>query len=400
LATSADEKVGRMFRNYIVKNIDHHDDDQVESSNATTTNDENDNNTGRTNEKKEYNFLEVEEGGKVAKRRKRNDVETARLPSEQSEKPNHGGCGLGAGEQEPVAWDCRLSNEVRELISSLKVPEAYDNKTDIDIWTASERRVAAAATSSIVTSTTETTARVTWLTELAQCFRSAMFARLATFVANERKNYTVYPAPENTFAALTLTPLDTVKVVIVGQDPYHNAGQAHGLCFSVLPGTAIPPSLKNIFQELADDPQVPFRTNQPIPARSSHGHLLRWARQGVLLLNTVLTVRSHQANSHANKGWEAVTDEILRAVDRDCRRTNRGVVFLLWGTHAAKKTNAILSAHPRGRCSRHVIITTSHPSPLGATKTNTPFNGSRCFSRCNDALRAMGYQPIDWNVDD
>lgn len=233
---------------------------------------------------------------------------------------------------------------------------------------------------------------LSWSKALRNHFHSSSFEHLATFVAQERLQHTVFPKPADTFAALTMTPLDQVKVVIVGQDPYHGPGQAHGLCFSVLPGQPVPPSLKNVYQELRDDPGVDFPRQGTMP---NHGHLSRWARQGVLLLNTVLTVRRGQAHSHKNRGWEVVTDEILRVLDKYCRQQqNKGVVFLLWGKPAATKAQALISSH-----SPHTIIATSHPSPLGARKTNKPFLGSRCFSQCNEALVAKGYKPIDWNVD-
>jgi uracil-DNA glycosylase len=224
-----------------------------------------------------------------------------------------------------------------------------------------------------------------WSTALAKHFDSSSFEKLAKFVAQERRSHTIFPPANDTFAALTLIPLDQVRVVIVGQDPYHGPGQAHGLCFSVLPGQVVPPSLKNIYAELKDDPAVDFANERP-----THGHLSRWAKQGVLLLNTVLTVRKGDANSHKKRGWEAVTDELLRAVDR----RGKGVVFLLWGIPATAKTKALLSS-----TNEHTVICTSHPSPLGARKTKQPFMGSRCFSRCNEALKTLGCEPIDWNVD-
>jgi uracil-DNA glycosylase len=227
-----------------------------------------------------------------------------------------------------------------------------------------------------------------WISVLRNHFDSASFEHLAQFVIRERLAHTIYPAPADTFAALTLTPLERVRVVIVGQDPYHGPRQAHGLCFSVLPGHPVPPSLKNVYHELRNDPDVDFSERQP-----SHGHLVRWAQQGILLLNTVLTVQRGEANSHQKKGWESVTDEILKAVDRHHQK--KGVVFLLWGRPAAAKAQAIVSSST----SKHTIICTSHPSPLGARKTNKPFLGSRCFSRCNQALLEKGYNAIDWNVD-
>ena len=224
-----------------------------------------------------------------------------------------------------------------------------------------------------------------WESALSKHFASVSFRSLAQFVAKERRSKTIYPQPQDTFATLLTTPLQQVKVVIVGQDPYHGPGQAHGLSFSVQKGQRIPPSLLNIYKELAND------VDHFTPQRPTHGYLMRWAQQGVLLLNTVLTVQAHQANSHQKKGWEAVTDEILRAVVRQ----KTGVVFLLWGKPAAAKIGNAIVVNPK----YHKVISTSHPSPLGATKTKQPFIGSKCFSRCNDALVEMGREPIDWNVD-
>ena len=204
-----------------------------------------------------------------------------------------------------------------------------------------------------------------------------------------------------------------MKVVIVGQDPYHGPDQAHGLCFSVRKGVRTPPSLRNIYKELKDDPLIPNFTTFP-----SHGNLERWAKQGVLMINTVLTVRQGEANSHKNKGWELVTDEILRAVDRHAKEncakggtgSGGGVVYLLWGKPAADKCQTALgvsnlslaksSSTSSGQSSHRKIICTSHPSPLGATKTDAPFLGSQCFSKANQALVDFGYeQGIDWRVD-
>lgn len=207
-----------------------------------------------------------------------------------------------------------------------------------------------------------------------------------------RKTATVYPPPEDVFSALNLIPLDQVKVVIVGQDPYHGPGQGHGLCFSVRKGVRIPPSLNNIYKELSNDPGVNFPTNNQMP---THGCLDRWARQGVLLLNAVLTVRRGEANSHKGKGWEDFTDEILKILVRDRRESGKGIVYLLWGKPASKKVESVLGKDN----SNQITISSSHPSPLGATKTNSPFIGSRCFSRANEALQKMGQEPIDWNVD-
>lgn len=197
----------------------------------------------------------------------------------------------------------------------------------------------------------------------------------------------MYPPPCDVFSALNAVPIDKVKVVIVGQDPYHQPNQGHGLAFSVRKGVKIPPSLRNIYKELSTNKNSGF---DKIP---THGNLEAWCDQGVLLLNTVLTVRKDEANSHANQGWENFTDEIIRILVVEQRRR---LVFLLWGKPASKKAETIISKF--GGKGRHTIITTSHPSPLGAAKTNSPFLGSNCFNRANEALVGMGEPPIDWKI--
>jgi uracil-DNA glycosylase len=214
-----------------------------------------------------------------------------------------------------------------------------------------------------------------WRDLLAGEIHSPSFARLEEFVAHERRTHTVYPPEEDVFNALRATPLDAVKVVLLGQDPYHDEGQAHGLAFSVRPGVRPPPSLVNIFRELHDD------LGGRIP---SNGCLTPWARQGVLLLNAVLTVRAHEANSHRDKGWEPFTDGVIRAVN--ARPTP--AVFLLWGAHAQKKA-ALLD-------DRQVLLRAAHPSPLSVRK----FRGSRPFSQANAALANLGQAPIDWQIPD
>ena len=203
------------------------------------------------------------------------------------------------------------------------------------------------------------------------------FEALETFVAQERQAHTVYPPEGEVFTALRLTPYAEVAVFILGQDPYHDDNQAHGLAFSVRPGVTPPPSLKNIFKELKTD--VGFR----IP---NNGYLTPWAEQGVLLLNAVLTVRAHAPNSHKNMGWEKFTDGVLRAVSEK----PDPVVFVLWGGYARKKASLIDT-------SRHVIIESAHPSPLSA---RSGFFGSRPFSKINAALHAAGQRPIDWQLPD
>ncbi len=199
------------------------------------------------------------------------------------------------------------------------------------------------------------------------------WAELQQFVAAERAAGPVYPPADDVFAALHLTPYASVKVVILGQDPYHGPGQAHGLCFSVRPPTVPPPSLRNIIAELATDVGC---------APPSSGSLAGWATQGVLLLNTTLTVRAGQANSHRGKGWETFTDVIISAVN-DKPET---VVFLLWGA-AAKAKSAMIDTN------RHVVLTAPHPSPLSAHRG---FFGSRPFSRTNAELTRAGRTPIEW----
>jgi len=224
------------------------------------------------------------------------------------------------------------------------------------------------------------------------------FQSLAQFVASQRQGApnrgrgAIYPPPHQVFSFLHLTPIHKVKVVIVGQDPYHQYNQGHGLAFSVQRGVKIPPSLRNIYKELMDDPCIPNFSSMP-----HHGCLERWAKQGVLLVNSVLTVRDSEPNSHANQGWEQFTSAVIQALEEHCHVNQRGLVFLLWGNPASKKADSALLRSKQQQ--RHTIICTSHPSPLGATKTNSPFLGSRCFSRANEALVKMGLEPILWNLD-
>lgn len=217
-----------------------------------------------------------------------------------------------------------------------------------------------------------------WKEALSKFTSSATFTDLTDFVESERSSgVEIYPPQNEVFSALNLCPLDKVKVVIVGQDPYHKPNQGHGLAFSVKPGVRPPPSLQNIFREAMDDVGI----EQP-----KYGYLVSWATQGVLLLNTVLTVRRGQANSHARRGWEQFTDEIISTLNE-----KEGLVFLLWGGPAQKKAASV-------DATKHTIIKTSHPSPLGASKTRSPFLGSKCFSRANKALIDHGKDPIDWSV--
>ncbi|APE26104.1 MULTISPECIES: uracil-DNA glycosylase [Streptomyces] len=202
------------------------------------------------------------------------------------------------------------------------------------------------------------------------------FAELAEFVEGERTRGPVFPPKDEVFAALDATPYDKVKVLILGQDPYHGEGQGHGLCFSVRPGVKTPPSLRNIYKEMQAE------LGHPIP---DNGYLMPWAQQGVLLLNAVLTVRSGEANSHKSKGWEKFTDAVITAV---ASRPDPAV-FVLWGNYAQKKLPLIDEE-------RHVVVKGAHPSPLSAKK----FFGSNPFTQINAAVAAQGHEPIDWRIPD
>lgn len=214
-----------------------------------------------------------------------------------------------------------------------------------------------------------------WNPVLRAEFDKPYWNELQRFVAGERARHTVFPPADQVFTALHLTPYESTRVVILGQDPYHGPRQAHGLCFSVQDGVQLPPSLVNIYTELRNDLGI---------ATPTHGNLESWARQGALLLNTCLTVRSGAAASHQGKGWESFTDEVLRTVNAK----SHPVVFILWGAHARKK-KALIDV------SRHTVIESAHPSPLSA---HNGFFGSKPFSRTNAALIAAGLDPIDWRL--
>ncbi len=214
-----------------------------------------------------------------------------------------------------------------------------------------------------------------WLPAIGGEFKKPYYKNLYHFIKNEYSTNIIYPPAEEIFSALHLTLLSEVKVVIIGQDPYHEPGQAHGLCFSVRPEVEIPPSLVNIYKELHDD--IGFR----IP---NHGCLENWAKQGVLLLNTVLTVRAHHAFSHQGKGWEQFTDAIIQAVNHE----DRPIVYLLWGKPAQAKKEMLTNP-------KHLILEAPHPSPLSAYRG---FFGCRHFSKTNDFLAANGVRPIDWQL--
>jgi uracil-DNA glycosylase len=214
-----------------------------------------------------------------------------------------------------------------------------------------------------------------WDSMLGEQFQSDYFKELLEFLHVEYEQQTIFPERENIFRALNETPYDKVKAVILGQDPYHGEGQAQGLSFSVQPGVKLPPSLRNIYIELQDD------INCPLP---ENGSLVKWAKEGVLLLNTVLTVRKGEPASHAKKGWEMFTDEIIKKLDQ----RNQPIVFILWGKHAQQKKQLI---NP----SKHFVIESAHPSPFSARKG---FFGSKPFSKTNDYLHSQNIEKIDWSL--
>lgn len=215
-----------------------------------------------------------------------------------------------------------------------------------------------------------------WLEPLLAEFKKTYYANLRKKVVEEYNTKTIYPSADDLFNAFHLTPLSDVKVVILGQDPYHEPGQAHGLCFSVKPDVDIPPSLVNIYKELHDD------LGCDIP---NHGYLKKWANQGVLLLNTVLTVQAHRANSHRGIGWEEFTDAVIRILNEQ----NRPIVFMLWGKPAQSKK--VMLDNPK-----HLILEAPHPSPLSAYRG---FFGCRHFSKANEFLTSAGLEPVDWQID-
>lgn len=217
--------------------------------------------------------------------------------------------------------------------------------------------------------------RTDWNPLLRDEFDKTYWHNLQNFVRSERERHTVYPPANEVFSALHMTPYASVKVLILGQDPYHGPNQAHGLCFSVRRGVAKPPSLRNIFTELHND------IGAPTPR---HGSLEHWAGQGVLLLNTTLTVRAHQAASHQGRGWETFTDEVIRVVNEK----DELVVFILWGNSAKRKKSLIDT-------DRHAVIESAHPSPMSADRG---FFNSRPFSRTNEKLTEAGHQTIDWVI--
>ena len=216
-----------------------------------------------------------------------------------------------------------------------------------------------------------------WQQPLEVEFKKPYYKDLYKKVLEEYRSRQIFPNPDDIFNAFHLTPLKDVKVVILGQDPYHNDGQAHGLCFSVKPDVEVPPSLVNIYKELQDDLGCRIPNN---------GYLVKWAKQGVLMLNTVLTVRAHQANSHRGIGWEQFTDAVIRAVDAQ----DRPIVFLLWGRPAQMKKSMLHNP-------KHLILEAPHPSTLSAYRG---FFGCKHFSQTNAFLEKNGLAPIDWQIED
>lgn len=214
-----------------------------------------------------------------------------------------------------------------------------------------------------------------WVEVLADAMEAPSFEKALAFVEQARQQHTIYPPPEEVFSAFDLTPFEDVKVLVLGQDPYHGEGQAHGLSFSVKPGVALPPSLKNIYKELESDLGI---------KAPRHGHLVGWARQGVMMLNAVLTVQEKKPNSHKNQGWEEFTDAVIRTLSQE----KDHMVFLLWGGYAQKKASLI-------DASKHTVISSAHPSPLSA---RNGFFGSKPFSNINTALQEHGQAEIDWSA--
>lgn len=216
-----------------------------------------------------------------------------------------------------------------------------------------------------------------WAEKLRPEFSKPYYKNLYNRVKEEYGKYLIFPPADDIFNAFHFTPLSEVKVVILGQDPYHNVGQAHGLCFSVKPDVEIPPSLVNIYKELNEDLGCRIPNN---------GYLTKWAKQGVMMLNTVLTVRAHQANSHHDIGWEEFTDAAIRILNE----VDRPIVYMLWGSPAQRKASMLNNP-------KHLILKAPHPSPLSAYRG---FFGCRHFSRANEFLRANGLEPVDWQIED
>ncbi len=214
-----------------------------------------------------------------------------------------------------------------------------------------------------------------WKEVLINEFESDYFIQLKSFLVEEKKHYNIYPPGSQIFAAFDLCPFDKVKIVILGQDPYHGAGQAHGLCFSVQQGVKLPPSLQNIFKEIETDLGI---------RNSGNGNLEKWARQGILMLNATLSVRANHAGSHQNKGWETFTNHVIKTLSDQ----KQGLIFILWGNYAQAKTSLI-------DANKHHVLTAAHPSPFSVYRG---FYGCKHFSKANDLLQQMGQAEIDWSL--
>ena len=215
-----------------------------------------------------------------------------------------------------------------------------------------------------------------WDPFLNEEFQKPYFKELSAFLKREYETKTIYPPKKEVFSSFYYTDLDKVKVVILGQDPYHEPGQACGMCFAVKPGVQLPPSLQNIYKEIQDDLGIPMNYN--------NGYLVKWAKQGVLLINSVMTVEKGKANSHAGRGWETFTNHVIEKINT----LDQPVVYLLWGNNARQKKSLITNP-------RHLILETVHPSPLSAYRG---FFGCRHFSKTNDYLIKNGTEPIDWRM--
>ncbi|MBQ3383588.1 MAG: uracil-DNA glycosylase [Erysipelotrichaceae bacterium] len=215
-----------------------------------------------------------------------------------------------------------------------------------------------------------------WDPFLNEEFQKPYFKELSAFLKREYETKTIYPPKKEVFSSFYYTDLDKVKVVILGQDPYHEPGQACGMCFAVKPGVQLPPSLQNIYKEIQDDLKIPMNYN--------NGYLVKWAKQGVLLINSVMTVEKGKANSHAGRGWETFTNHVIEKINT----LDQPVVYLLWGNNARQKKSLITNP-------RHLILETVHPSPLSVYRG---FFGCRHFSKANDYLRKNGTEPIDWRM--
>jgi uracil-DNA glycosylase len=214
-----------------------------------------------------------------------------------------------------------------------------------------------------------------WKPQLTSEFHAEYFSKLKAFLVEEKSKHVIFPPGDKIFEAFNRVPFDKIKVVILGQDPYHNVGQAHGLCFSVQKGIALPPSLRNIYKELQSDLGI---------APVTSGNLDKWADQGIFLLNATLTVRAHEAGSHQKKGWETFTDKVIQIISEK----KENIVFILWGSYAQQKIKLI-------DASKHCIIKSAHPSPLSA---HNGFWGSKPFSKTNEYLISKGIKPIDWDL--